>query len=214
MAEKQETEHLLELPVQDEETRKNILAATPISDATATGKERARLHEDADANIPEGEDQGSKVPIAGGDELIPDAEGPQQPVGGQTQPAIMTPNGSLPLGMVGSPSGPVPVGALGLPPHEANKRLREAVGASGRPAVHEGFERVPRSVIENASAASLRAAAQDRGYDIGPEAGARVTRARFIEAQNKAFGGEEGSESESGSLGGEDTTGQPATPGE
>lgn len=211
----QETEHLLELPVQDEETRKNILAGTPMSDATATGKERARLHQNADENIPQGADQGSKVPIAGGDGIRPDAEGPQAAQGGQAQPAIVTPNGTLPLGMVGSPSGPVPVGALGLPPHEANRRMREAVGASGRPAVHEGFQRVPRSTIENASAASLRSAAEDRGYDLGPEAGARVTRARFIKAQNDAFGGEEGQEDEtSGSLGSADTTGQPAAPTE
>ncbi len=213
MAEEREKEHLLEMPVQDDETRKNILAGTPISDATATGKERKRLHEDADKDIPQGEDAGSRIPIAG--DIKPDADGPQEPQGGQAQPAIVTPNGTLPLGMVGSPSGPVPVGSLGLDPHESNKRLREAVGASGRPAVHEGFTRVPRSQIESASAASLRSAAEDRGYDLGPEAGARVTRARFIEAQNKAFGGEEGSESDtSGSLGSEDTTGQPATPGE
>lgn len=212
MAEERETEHLLDLPVQDEQTRKNILAGTPISDATATGKERARLHENADDDIPQGEDRGSRVPIAGGDSIRPDAEGPSEGAGGQIQPAIFSPNGTVPLGMVGSPSGPVPVGALGLDPHESNKRLREAVGASGRPAVHQGFERVPRATIENASAASLRSAAEDRGYDLGPEAGARVTRARFIDAQNKAFGNEEEGTSSSGSLGGEDTSGQPAAP--
>lgn len=182
--------HLLDLPVQSEETRKNILAGVPSSDATATGKERAAAHEGALDNIPQGEDQGSKIPIAG--DIRPDAEGAQQPQGGQAKPAIMSPNGSVPLGHVGSPSGPVPVGALGLPAAEARKRLDATVAHSGtgRGAVHGGFERVPRSQIENASAAQLRAAANDRGWDLGPEAGARVTRARFIAKQNEELGEE------------------------
>lgn len=213
----QNDQHLLDLPVQDEETRKNILASVPASDATATGKERAAAHDNALDNIPQGEDAGSKVPIAG--DIRPDAEGPQAPQGGQAKPAIMTTNGSVPLGMVGSPSGPVPVGSLGLSPAAANKRLEESVKSVGRAAIHGGFERLPRSSIENASAAQLRAAANDRGWDIGPEAGARVTRARFIQKQNDVLGSEEGGDADlgadenSGSLGGADTTGQPATPG-
>ena len=102
----------LEFEVQSDEVRKNILAGAPAGLGTATGKERARLFDNADDDIPSGEDAGSKVPIAGGDSIRPDAEGPSEGAAGQLQPAIMTTNGSVPLGFVGTPSGPQPIGAL------------------------------------------------------------------------------------------------------
>lgn len=190
---KDDSEFPLEFEVQSDEVRKNILAGAPAGLGTATGKERARLFDNADDDIPSGEDAGSKVPIAGGDSIRPDAEGPSEGAAGQLQPAIMTPSGSIPLGMIGTPSGPQPIGALNLTPQEAIKRLKEqAKTLQGRPPIHEGFARVPRSQIEGASAAGLRAAAADRSWDVG-EGGARITRARFIKKQNEVFG-EEGSE--------------------
>lgn len=176
-----------EYPVQTDEQRKAALSGVPSGQGSASGKERARLYDDTDKDIPSGDDGGSKVPIAGGDSITAHE---QVPVGGQAQPAIMTSNGSVPIGMVGSPGGPVPVGLVTSDHKEAVKLLQDQIDSShaGKGSVHEGFTRISRAQIEQASSASLRAAAHDRGWDIG-EGGARVTRARFITKQNEVLGG-------------------------
>lgn len=175
-----------DLPLQDEDVRAAILSTAPQGSGTATGKAAG----EADEEIPSGKDRGSVVPIAGGS-IKPDAVVAGKAIGNQLEPAAFTSNGSIPLGMVGSPGGSVPVGALGLSPEEAFRRSEESINAaSSASAVHSGFARVSRRTIETASAANLRAAAQDRGWDIGLEAGSRVTRARFIALQNEKLGEE------------------------
>lgn len=179
----------LDFPTQTDEQRKAILAGVPSGDGSAAGKERGRLFDNTDKDIPQGEDQGSKVPIVGGDLIKPEGDGPQAPFGNQAKPALITPSGTLPLGMVATPGGLVPVGAVTDSHQKANEILQAQLDShAGRGTVHEGFARIPRSQIEQSNSASLRAAAKDRGWDIG-EAGARVSRARFITKQNEEFGG-------------------------
>lgn len=191
----------LQDPVQSDEERRNVLAGATGGTGTATGQEKARLaaEDEGKAARPEGEDRGSKVPIAGGDEIVADASGNdvQKPIGAQAEPASFTSNGSLPLGNVATPGGLVPVSAVEASPEAATKRLEEAAATpQGKPRIAGEFDRVPRSVIENASAADLRAAASDRGWDLGSEAGARVTRARFLKMQNEKLGEEGAADTE------------------
>lgn len=158
---------------------------------TATGKAQATLEDDNSGRVEE--NRGSTQPIVGG-EPQPTADAPEN-VGMQTQPAAFTVNGSLPVAHVASPAGLVPVSTVAATPEEANKKLQEHYDSiQAKPRVHEGFKRVSRSQVANASAAELRAAAHDRGWDLGEEAGARVTRARFLAKQNEELGSEEDSE--------------------
>lgn len=99
----------------------------------------------------------------------------------QTEPAIMTPSGSLPHGFVSSPSGPVPASAAGGAAAlvEYGKKLA-AEGKAKGPRKHE---RLTEDRVRGLSKASIRAVATDRGYDLGPEAGRQAMASAFLKAQ-------------------------------
>lgn len=170
---------------QSDEVRERILANSTAGGDTAIGNARAA----ADKEIPEGEDRGSKAEIVGGE---PQADypafSPAAPVGSQSQPALITTNGTLPVGHVASPSGLVPVSAVTSDPTHATQLIQDHLDEQEKQILRSGYEKLSRAKIESMSAGELRAVASDRGYDIGDYAGSRSTRQRFIKAQNEDEG--------------------------
>lgn len=183
------------IPEQSDEARKATLTNAPKGLGTATGVEHERLFGDQEDRIKNLESRGSTVPIAGGDEIKADfaASESAAPVGAQAQPANWTSNGVLPPNMVASPSGPVPVSSVTSSIEEAQKRSEENLKSHEDFVLRSGGEKLSRDRIEGLQAADLRAIAHDRGYDLGEYAGNRVTRRRFIEAQDGETVGGEGS---------------------
>lgn len=162
-----------------------------------TGPESATGAAIADAegtrdDIPQGEDAGSKVPIAG--DIRPDSEGPQEPQEGQAQPAQFTSNGQLPHRHVPTPSGAVPVGAVATSVEDADKRVDDVtkkheerlarLNAPARTALTD-------EQIAKTPSAELRAIGEARGYEISPDHGPRATRTAFAKAQSEDEDAEE-----------------------
>ena len=116
-------------------------------------------------DIPTGDDRGSKTPIA------------STPPG----PAHFTSNGSLPHGFVGSPSGPVPGSSVGLTAEQARTNTLEALRAHAQRFVQVALTDGQLAAM---SRAEIVAIATQRGY-LMPQAGTRVTRTAFLEAQTK-----------------------------
>lgn len=176
-----------ETPLQSEEARNRILAQSSAGTTTAVGQARQDfINENSDEEKPE-IPGGSEIPIAGG-EPQPDAAGPTEPQGAQAAPAILATNGTLPVNQVPSPSGLVPVSAVVSDPVQGAKLVQESLDAAEKHLLRSGFEQLSRAKIESMNANDLRAVASDRGYDLGPHAGSRATRRRFILAQQKDAG--------------------------
>lgn len=178
-------------PVQPEDVRKANLKGVQPSIGTASGIAAMQA---AGIKPTKPEHEGSPVPIAGGPPE-PDLKGlgtAKSPVGAQAQPAAFVSNGSIPGNVSASNYGFVPVGQLDRDPkraHEIAKAQIEAPSKAGN--LHsDGPPRLTREQIDRANASELRAAAYDRGFDLGTERGSRGTRAAFIEAQNKRYGEE------------------------
>lgn len=181
-----------ETPRQSEEARNAVIARSAAGRQTAIGQARADfIAENSDDEKPE-IPGGYTEPIAGGDPT-PDNDGPTEPQGAQADPAILTTNGTIPVNMLPSPGGLVPVSAVVADPHQGAKLVQENYDATEKQLLRSGTERLSRAKIESMNAGDLRSVASDRGYDIGDRAGSRMTRERFIAAQNKdtvASGGE------------------------
>lgn len=147
---------------------------------TATGTAIAAAEHD----IPKGADRGSKVKPVGG-EVKPDADGPQKPRGLQAEPAKFVSNGSLEPNTIASNSGPIPAVAVARDADHAAELVKQA--DESRTAALKGprtEKKLSDATVQRLGSAELRAIAEKRGYQIG-EAGTRVTRAAFIEAQAK-----------------------------
>jgi hypothetical protein len=178
-----------ETPLQSEEAKRAVINRSGAGGLTAVGAERARLAaEEADEDTSD-RPRGSEIPIVGGD---PKADFPAHDApearGAQAEPSQFTTNGSLPVGHVASPSGLVPVSAVTTDPTKGAELVQANLDATEKQLLRSGFEKLSRNKIESMDAATLRAVASDRGYDIGDYAGQRATRARFIAAQNKDEG--------------------------
>lgn len=178
-----------ETPLQSEEARKAVINRSSAGGLTAVGAERARLLAEEEGTDTSDRPRGSEIPIAGGD---PKADYPShkapEAVGAQAEPSQFTTNGSLPVNHVASPSGLVPVSAVTSDPTKGAQLVKDQIDATEKQLLRSGFEKLSRNKIESMDAATLRAVASDRGYDIGEYAGQRATRARFIAAQNKDEG--------------------------
>lgn len=178
-----------------EDTPTSPVPGSPAATGTGTATGQALRDASNAPEIPEGDDRGSKVPIEGGAHIKPDAVKPgQKPHSLQAEPAIFVSNGSIDPDTVATPGGPVPAGATGQTQEQVEQHREDVREMLSKSATHEGFKRIPRATIDKATGAELRAAAADRGWDLGDEAGNRVTRARFIAKQNEELGSEEGDE--------------------
>lgn len=166
-------------PVQSDEVREAILQKSSGGVGTAIGV--IRKYDLEEAEIPQGEDRGSKLPIAG-EFKEGDAWEGAEPQGAQAQPAIITTNGTVPVNMIGTPSGPVPISAVESDPVRGAELIQERLDADEKEILRTGYARLSRAKIASMSANELRAVASDRGYDIG-QAGNRLSRQRFIKAQ-------------------------------
>lgn len=134
--------------------------------------------------IPQGADRGSKVEIAGGDPK-PDVEGPEN-VGAQNEPARFTSNGQIPHNTVPSPTGAVPVGALGLSVEDSEARVEEANAAHDEFVASRGVrKRLAPETVRRLSAIDVQAIAEQRGYILPADGGARMTRDAFLKAQDE-----------------------------
>lgn len=184
-------------PVQTDEDRQAALDAAPGGAGTATGQAKAFLSGEEQERLDSLESRGSTAPIVGGD-IKPDHEGGQPPIGAQAEHASFTTNGSLPAAMVPSPTGLVPVGVTGGTPEEQRARVEEHLKTARGRAATASHQKLSRRQVESMSAAELRAVASDRGYDLGDNAGNRITRKRFLEEQDKDEGLADSEESGSG----------------
>lgn len=186
MAEDQKSSAGYDAPEQPENIRKANLSGVTPNSATASGL-AARDAFQGEPDRPE--NHGSTVPIAGG-EPQPDLQGlgtAAEPVGAQAQQATFVPNGSVPAGMAASNYGFVSAGALHSDPAQALEAQRVMVSSPTKQSRIEGDEYGARLLtdaeIDRANPNELRAAAIDRGFDLGAERGGRGTRAAFKEAQ-------------------------------
>lgn len=188
MTPKKQADHGYDAPEQSEEAREAALSTVASTANTATGNAARELRGEA-AEIPSGAERGSQIPIAGGEPSADAVAEGAPPTGAQKQAAAFSSNGALEPNMVGSPSGPIPAHLAHADPAAQKKAVEEAVNSSKRLAGHsDGPAPLSRAQIEAASGAILRAAAFDRGYDLGPQRGNRGTRAAFIKAQREALG--------------------------
>lgn len=151
------------------------------SDATASGvavSEKGRLA------IGGGGAEHFGEPGAGAEERGEDTIlNPGKAIGGQLEPAIMTPGGSIPANTIPSPSGPVPSGVITDPRAraEAERRVtRSHTDALGRQ--RNSRFRLSEEEVNRLSPAALRAVGSDRGYYM-PDGGRRSIRNAFIQAQ-------------------------------
>lgn len=179
---------VVNVPQQSDEARQAILEKSSAAPISAVGSARDFALGQQEERIKNLDSRGSTVPIAGGDGLKADyAEfTPGAPVGAQAQPMNFTTNGGLGATLVGSPSGPQPVSAFTSDPAEAQKRLEETLKSHDDFFLTRGgFKKLSRAQVEQMSPADLRAVASDRGYDIGDNAGSRLTRKRFLSEQAK-----------------------------
>lgn len=184
-----ETKAGYDAPEQDEEVRRANLSGVAPNTTTASGLAARDLF----IGEPERpEEHGSTVPIAGGPPQ-PDLQGispPGEPVGAQAQRAAFVANGSIPANMGPSNYGFVSAGALHADPARALEAQRVTVNTPTKRLRVEGDEFGPRLLtdeeIERANGNELRAAAIDRGFDLGDQMrGSRGTRAAFRIAQNE-----------------------------
>lgn len=160
-------------------------AAAQVPPTRQTGKESATgvALEQADHEIPQGKDRGSKTPIEGGTPK-PDVERPK-PTGAQLEPARFTSNGQIPHNTIPSPSGSVPVGATTLSPEDAKAKVQDVLDK------HDAFvnrrsqrQYLAPETVQRLQPLELRAIGQERGYDIPDSGGVRAVRQAFIEAQD------------------------------
>lgn len=150
----------------------------------ATGRETATGVALAEHEIPEGEDRGSKIEIAGGAPK-PDSERPKNS-GAQTEPARFTSNGQIPHNNVGSPTGSVPVGALDLTVEEAEARVQATNDDHDAYVAQRGKRtKLAAETIHRLPAVEIRAIAEQRGYVLPEFAGTRATRTSFLKAQDE-----------------------------
>lgn len=161
-------------------------AQVPPTRATGAESATGQALVDNTASVPQGEDRGSTVPIAGGaysDWEIANGDG-EATVGAQGEQARFTSNGQLPHNMIPTPSGAVPVGATSLSVEDAEERIRDVNDAHDA-YVNRGTERRKLSpqTVQRLSIPEIQAIAQQRGYDIPEFGGVRVMRQAFLDAQ-------------------------------
>lgn len=165
---------------QGEDDRTELLARSTAGANSAAGQERDRLL--FGESIPEGDDRGSKVEIAGGDSIKPDfpSHEPTKPVGMQAEPAIMTTSGTVPFGLAPSPTGPIPADrarALGIEPHVLRDAHKGQFGVKLDPSVP-----LTQAQLDALDQTTIRAIAHDRGYDI-PIRGRTAVAQLFLQKQ-------------------------------
>lgn len=204
MATKKKESDPIDVPTQSKEVREAILNKSSAGLGTAIGVIRA--HELDGKEIPEGEDRGSTVPVAGTFDAGDAWEGAKAQ-GAQTQPAILATNGTVPVNHIGSPSGPVPVSTVSGDPAQGAKMIQENFDKDEKELLRTGYAKLSRAKIESMTGAELRAVASDRGYDLG-QAGNRQSRTRFRNAQDKDTNFESKSEVEVGETGAPSEAGQ------
>lgn len=194
MADNQQKQEALIAPEQPEAVRKaNLQGVAP---ATGTASGLAAAHAAGIDLRGKSGDGGSSVPIAGG-MPEPDLKGlgtQKEPIGAQAQAATFVSNGSIPANVGASNYGFVPVSQLDADPRRAHEIAKAQVESPTKIGnlQSDGPPRLTREQIERCNANELRAAAYDRGLDLGAERGSRGTRQAFIEAQNKHYGVEKG----------------------
>lgn len=171
-----------DVPLQSDAVREAIVQKSSAGLGTAIGVIRKEEF-DEERKIPEGEDRGSKVPIAG-EFTEGDAWEGAKPQGAQAEPSLITTNGTVPVNMIGTPSGPVPISAVTGDPAQGAQMIQENLDRDEEEILRTGYAKLSRAKIESMSAAELRAVASDRGYELG-QAGNRQTRIRFRQAQGK-----------------------------
>lgn len=101
----------------------------------------------------------------------------------QTEPAIMTPGGSIPHGFVSTPSGPMPASAQG-----GASRLTEygkKLASEGKRGKLHAPAKLSEEQVQKMTKPELRAVARDRGYEIGDGGHNTLARA-FLRAQDQA----------------------------
>lgn len=155
----------------------------------ATGAESATGTALADHEIPQGDDRGSKLEIAGGDPAsdwdIAQGKG-DAVIGAQAEMARFTSNGQLPHNTVPTPSGAVPVGATALSQEDADQAIRDVNDAHDA-YVNRGTERrkLSKETVQRLSIPDIKAIGEQRGYDIPEFGGTRVLRQAFLDAQDE-----------------------------
>lgn len=168
---------------QSAENRQDVLAAAQPGSATATGQARAQLTGEEDERLKDHKDRGSTVEIVGG-APTGDLLKPRKPVGAQTEPAVLTFNGTVEAGMLPSPYGPVPVSSQASSVKDAERKLDEhrANLDDGR---RSAFDELSEQEVLYMDSASLRAIAQNRDYKNFPHVGTRQTRQIFLQRQKE-----------------------------
>lgn len=159
-------------------------AQVPPTRQTGLGSATGAAIQQDEREIPSGSDRGSKIEIVGGPPK-PDVDGPKN-VGAQTEPARFTSNGQLPHNSIPTSSGPVSVGATGLSIEDAQKRVDEVNAAHDRFVAQRGTrQRLAPDTVRRLHAIEIQAIAEQRGYVLPGDGGARMTRAAFLKAQDE-----------------------------
>ena len=173
-------------PEQPEDVRKANLKGVAPATGTASGLAAAAA-KGVDIR-PKPENDGSTNEIAGG-APEPDLKGagsPSEPKGAQAQPASFVSNGSVPANVGASNYGFVSSALLGATAEESHEIAKRQVETPQKQSsMSDEIPRIPRETIDRMNGAELRAAAFDRGYDLGTQRGNRGTRVAFIKAQNE-----------------------------
>lgn len=134
------------------------------------------------AEIPQGEDRGSKVEPVGG-QPKPDADA-HAPTGAQAEPARFTSNGQLPHNTVPTPSGPVPVAAVAASQEHADKLVSDVNERHDAYVNRQLHKRLSAETVRRLGRSELQAIAEQRGYDM-PAGGMRISRESFLQQQDE-----------------------------
>lgn len=173
------------LPTQSEEDRQAELDRSAAATTTATGQAKSYFSGEEQERIDSLDSRGSQVEIAGTAKADFAAVEGAQPEGLQAEQAIFVVNGTVDPNTVASPTGPVPMSAVTSDFKRAQQLKETQLKTFSQNRSMRGIRPIEEDRVNTMTAAELRAVANDRGYDLGNQAGARATRMRFLRAQSK-----------------------------